>query len=80
MMLQQMMTWIIEAPNNARGSKYFVISVEALDGSVNGLNGLCVMDIMANKTTEFYEIIYSMNNLSRDVAPNGRWVHLHEGL
>ena len=67
-----MLTWIIGALNNARGFKYFVVGVNTLDSGVNGLNRLGVMNVTANKVTEFYEIVYSANYLSRDMALYGR--------
>jgi len=46
-----MLVWIIEILDHPRGSEYLVVVVEALQGSIDGFNGLHVVNIAANKIT-----------------------------
>src|SRR6266576_5210055 len=78
--LQQMLAWIVEMLDNLGGSEYLAVVVETLQGSVDSLNGLCVMNVMANKVAKLNEIMHSANHYHRDMTLNCRQVHLHKGL
>jgi len=78
--LQQMLAWIVEMLDNLGGSEYLAVVVETLQGSVDSLNGLCVMNVMANKVAKLNEIMHSANHYRRDMTLDCGQVHLHEGL
>ncbi len=66
--------------NNPRGSKYLVVVMETLEGCVDGLDGLRIMNVTADEIAEFNEIAYSTNHFDGDMTLNCWQVHLHEGL
>jgi len=78
--LQQMLVWIVETLNNPGGLKYLMVVMETLEGSFNGFNGLCILNVTVNKIAKFNEIIHSVNHFSRDVTLNCGKVHLYKGL
>ena len=70
--LERVLTGVVEVINNAGGPEDLVVVVEALESSFDSLKTLCIVNVTTDKITELNKVAHSVDNLCRDMALDSR--------